>query len=89
MSKTIQAYKTNKAQTGYVMKFSIYTGKANQDARAKEVGLGESVVLKRISNTDESNRRFRSLTRNCLVLPTILTVPLNQVLRLFKSGYAY
>ena len=53
MSKTIHAYKTNKAQTGYVMKFSIYTGKANQDARAPEAGLGESVVLKLISNTDE------------------------------------
>ena len=38
------------AQAGYVMKFSTYTGKANQDARAPEVGLGESVVLKLISN---------------------------------------
>ena len=35
------------AQTGYVMKFSIYTGK---DARAPELGLGESVVLKLVSN---------------------------------------
>lgn len=42
------------AQTGYVMKFSIYTGKDNQDARAPEVGLGESVVLKLISNINPS-----------------------------------
>ena len=38
------------------MKFSIYTGKANQYARAPEVGLGESVVLKLISNINPSRQ---------------------------------
>jgi len=42
------------SQTGYVMKFSIYTGKAKQNARAPEVGLGKSVVLKLISNINPS-----------------------------------
>jgi len=42
------------AQTGYVMKFSIYAGGANQDALTPEVGLGESVVLKLISNINPS-----------------------------------
>ena len=42
------------AENGFVMRFSIYTGKANQDARAPEVGLGESVVLRLISNINPS-----------------------------------
>jgi len=42
------------AQTGYVMKFSIYTGKANQDIRAPEIGLGKSVVLSLVSNINSA-----------------------------------